>query len=351
MNKRAISLMAALTIALSGACALPSGTFGNFDIKTSAATVVAGGPCGESESCKNDVKWKFDTDGTLTIYGTGKMAEQSVLATYSSDWKGFSKVGIIKKIVIEAGVTTISGHAFESCSSVESVYIANNVTKISDSAFAYCSSLKTIIIPNSVTSIESVAFSGCTNLSSVTLPNKITSIESGVFLDCKNLSTITIPKSVKRISYGAFNGCTKLSKLTIPSSVTSIVNDAFVNCTSLKSITIPYTVTSIGEKAFGYDNNGNLISDFKIVGYNYTAANGYATNNKISFESLGNVPGDLDRNGTADIDDLMLMQKAAAGWKVNSTVKAAADYNKDGSIDADDLVMVQKLVAGWNLDQ
>ncbi len=58
--------------------------------------------------------------------------------------------------------------------------------------------------------------------------------------------------------------------------------------------------------------------------------------------------GDLDDDGDIDVDDLVLMQKLVAGWKVNVNMRAA-DVYPDGTVGADDLVLMQKYIAGWNV--
>lgn len=61
--------------------------------------------------------------------------------------------------------------------------------------------------------------------------------------------------------------------------------------------------------------------------------------------------GDLDGNGTIDVDDLVLMQKKVAGWQVDSSIvyEEVANANATGEIDIDDLILEQKKVAGWNV--
>ena len=197
---------------------------------------------------EDNLTWKLYEDGTLNISGTGVMKD------YNSDdnpspayWNT-----IVRKIVIEDGVTSIGDAAFYNCTSLTSITIPDSVTSIGASAFFYCTSLTSITIPDSVTSIGASAFFYCTSLTNITLSNNITNIGNDAFYSCSSLTSITIPSSVTNIEDFTFYGCWNLTSITIPDSITSIGRSAFRDCSSLTSITIPDSVTSIGDSAF-YD--------------------------------------------------------------------------------------------------
>ena len=196
---------------------------------------------------EDNLTWKLDADGTLTISGTGAMKDYDYNNNPSP---ANQKKGSVKKVVIKDGVTSIGKYAFCNCSNLKSITILDSVTSIGDFAFSDCSSLTSITIPDSVTSIGDFAFSGCSSLTSITIPDSVTSITIP-----DSVTSITIPDSVTRIGDFAFSGCSSLTSITIPDSVTSIGDDAFSYCRSLTSITIPDRVTSIGNLAF-YDCSG-----------------------------------------------------------------------------------------------
>ncbi|MBO4867347.1 MAG: leucine-rich repeat domain-containing protein [Ruminococcus sp.] len=322
MKKQIICGVVASMLVLSGGGAtLGNAADLNFDLIASAAVTKASGTCGAN------LTWTLDDEGTLTISGTGEMA--NYWSTVKQPWAKYSN--FIKKAVIEEGVTKIGSFAFNSCTNLTSITIPNGVKYIGECAFRYCKNLSTVTIPDGVTGIDNNAFEGCTNLSSITIPDSVKSFDMEVFKNCSSLKSITIPNGVKYLWYGAFMGCksleqvtlpdtlksiggsqfsncSSLKSITIPNSVKEICNDAFYNCSSLKSITIPDSVTSIGanafrsctkllsvtipenvssigEKAFGYNDSGR-IQNFKIRCYKGTAGEKYAKQNNLSYTLL-----------------------------------------------------------------
>ena len=252
----------------------------------------------DSGSCGDNVTYTFvSSTGTLTIQGSGAMDN------YWSTTPWYFYKHDIKTVIIEEGVTSIGGCAFDGCSGLTSATIPNSVTSIGESAFFNCSGLTSVTIPNSVTSIGERAFDRCSGLASVTIPNSVTSIESFAFSGCSGLTSITvaqgntkydsrdncnaiiesasnkliagckttiIPNGVTSIGSDAFNGCSGLTSITIPNSVTSIGIDAFSGCTGLTSITIPNSVTSIGERAFYFCSgltSVNIPNSVTSIGY------------------------------------------------------------------------------------
>ena len=207
-----------------------------------AVDIVDSGTCGAKGS---NLTWTLDSEGVLTISGSGDMHGYG-----SSDAPWYGSRSRVKSAVIAEGVTSIGESAFENCRSLTSVTIPNSVTSIGWSAFFYCKSLTSVTIPDSVTSVGAYAFLGCTSLTSVTIPNSVTSIGGCAFDECWSLTSVTIPDSVTSIGDSAFASCTSLTSVTIPNSVTSIGRYAFYYCTSLTSVTIPDSVTSIGWLAF-----------------------------------------------------------------------------------------------------
>ena len=225
----------------------------------------------KSGTCGENLTWTLDSEGTLTISGTGAMTDYSdeskapwfnsrssiKSATIGNSVtsigvEAFYDCDVLTKVTIPDSVTSIGGRAFCCCDGLTSVTIGNSVTSIEYSAFSFCSSLASVTIPDSVTSIGVEAFRGSSSLASVTIPDSVTSIGEGAFSDCDGLTSVTIGNGVTSIGDYAFFCCLSLASVTIPDSVTSIGNSAFEFCRSLTSVTIPDSVTSIGDRAFYY---------------------------------------------------------------------------------------------------
>ena len=259
-----------------------------------AADVVASGTCG-AEGNGSNLTWTLDSEGVLTISGSGDMYNYGS-SDFSAPWDGSRSR--VKSVVIADGVTSIGEYAFYYCKSLTSMTIPDSVTSISSSTFASCTSLTSVTIPNSVTSIGEYAFYDCKSLTSVTIPGSVTSIGLYAFASCTSLTGIwvaegnshyandasgvlfnkdkttlvqcpgafaayTIPDSVTSIGDNTFDHCTSLTSVTIPDSVTSIGEWAFYWCTSLTSVTIPDGVTSIGWRAF---SNCTSLTDVYYAG-------------------------------------------------------------------------------------
>lgn len=188
--------------------------------------------------CGKSVVWELDENGTLTISGKGEMT--------SYPWNRSD----VKAVIIEDGVTSICGYAFNGCTALTTVTIGDSVTSIGWNTFSGCTSLTTVTIPDGVTSICSSTFYNCTSLTTITIPDGVTRIDSRAFYNCTSLVSVSIPDSVTLIGDSAFEGCTSLPNVAIPGSVTQIAYKTFASCTSLVSVDIPDGVISIGVQSF-----------------------------------------------------------------------------------------------------
>lgn len=170
----------------------------------------------DSGSCGENATYKLYTSGYLIISGTGEM--QTFLSSNHTR-------NLIKYVIIQDGITSISGSAFYDCFNLSSVEIPQSVTSIGGRAFMDCPFLGSITIPDGVTAINAQTFYNCQQLISITIPDSVTSIGVNAFYDCINLREIIIPDGVKTIGSGAFAGCEKLETIEIPDSVEAIGGD------------------------------------------------------------------------------------------------------------------------------
>ena len=158
----------------------------------------------------------LSTDGTLTISGSGAMADYVVTGSEAAGWGSTAPWADYR-------------------SSIMHVYIDDRVTSVGGAAFIGCSNLVYVRIPNSVTSIKNHAFYECTSLKSIKIPEGVISIGSYTFMG-SGLTSVTIPNSVTSLTDNTFRNCVNLTSVTIGTGVTSIVREMFFGCTSLTSV-------------------------------------------------------------------------------------------------------------------
>lgn len=228
MKKRLLSILLVLLTALT---LLPLGTLADSN----------------NNKCGENLTWKLDEIGILTISGTGDMYDYS--SADPAPWSEYND--IIASITISDGVTSIGDNAFHSCCAESIDLQCTSLVSIGKNAFSRCTMLTSIFIPESVQSIGSEAFSLCEGLSMVELPTTLTKIPDGIFTDCALLDSITIPDTVTEIGANAFSKCTEFSLTGLPDGIKSIGDAAFENCGNIESLLLPKTLESIGNAAFG----------------------------------------------------------------------------------------------------
>ena len=322
MTRRILTVMTALCMAAAPVCgAVP-------DMMQTAVTAHAE-DAAQSGKCGEDLTWKIVEDGVLVISGTGEMNP------YPSN-SPFSLNESIKKVDIQAGVTSIGRGAFSDCPNLTSVTIPDSVTDIGAYAFQYCPKLTEIVIPDNVKSIE-----------------------QGTFTDCKSLSSVVLPDGLERIQKEAFIGCKSLTDVTIPKSVTSIGDSAYYDCTNLNTVTIPNPECDIYDFQNTFCNNndgGNYTFTGTICGYFGSTAYAYARKYGRAFKMIdGNseepvvelASGDVNGDKTLDIMDCITLNKSLVGAEELAVVqRKLADMNGDGELTADDSLILLKAILG-----
>ncbi len=233
-------------------------------------------------ACGANLSWKLDSDGVLTISGSGPMDD---FKYGSAPWNDLKSD--IKSVVIEDGVTSLGDSAFYWCRELTNVTLPDTLTVIADRAFENCNKITTVKMSKNVESIGSWAFYGCDSLLSIELPDTLKRIEDLAFHDCKSLTVLNIPASVEYINEDrTFAGSNKLTAInvaegnayyvsvdgvlynkdqttlivypagktgrsfTIPETVTKVNGYAFYWNEIIESISVPSSVETIGGDAF-----------------------------------------------------------------------------------------------------
>lgn len=265
-----------------------------------------------SGTCGENLTWGLDYKGTLTISGTGEMADYEYGNT---PW--WDNRYEILSVVIREGVTSIGKGAFEACSYLENVTIPESVIAIGDYAFAYCYELTRIAIPASVATISNRAFIYCSSLTEIQVNpanEHYSSDAQGVLLNKNKTSLIVvpggisgvyaIPSGVVEIRDQAFRSCEKLTEVTFPASVASIGSDIFYACESLTTIRVASDNAHYSSDASGVLFNKNqteLIRAPQGISGVYTMPDGVISIGPNAFEECYYLTGVVIADSVAAI--------------------------------------------------
>ena len=234
--KKLLAAITSLCLMLSAIPALP--VFAAEDNPTT-------GSCGKNG---DNVSFVYQ-DGTLTISGTGEMADYEKYSDNETPYEDIKR--FVKNVVVQEGVTRIGNDAFSYCSELQSVTLPEGIVSIGDNAFSGTYALTSITLPESLETLGTYSFGG-SFIESITVPSKVKEISDSCFMSCDRLSSVTLPEGLEAIGNTAFGYNSAITGITIPSTVKSIGSHAFSRDEALTSITIPDSVTFIDYGAF-YD--------------------------------------------------------------------------------------------------
>ena len=221
-------------------------TWGTFDPETGETTVdplpqgiKAKGTLGDS------ITWTFSDDNVLTVSGSGSI---QVGEGQQYPWKQLG--GEVAKIIIEDGITTVGGSAFEAFTAVTETVLGDTVEEIGDHAFYDCLKLEKINLPDSLKAIGNAAFWRC-GITALDIPSGVTSIAPWAFASCSAISgTVVIPKGITRVEESAFMYCEGINRIVLPDTIEVLGNSAFFRCSSLTDIDLPEGLKIIERAAF-----------------------------------------------------------------------------------------------------
>ncbi|MBQ6207812.1 MAG: leucine-rich repeat protein, partial [Oscillospiraceae bacterium] len=110
--------------------------------------ILAQGSCGEN------LTYVLKNDGTLTISGSGAMADYS--ASAPAPWSAQRQN--VKTLVIESGASSIGAYAFDNCGALSAVTIPNSLTAVAPHAFDACAALENVSYDGTEEQWDSVIF-------------------------------------------------------------------------------------------------------------------------------------------------------------------------------------------------
>ena len=167
----------------------------NSTIHCTDGTLYPHGTCGEN------VTWKLDENGTLTISGKGDMKNYKMESNYAP-WK--NRDGMIKSAVIEDGVTSVGNYAFFYCRSLTSVKVPVSVGSIGNYAFYEADSLSDVYYSGTMAQWEKIDIGSGNNY----LKKATIHCSDGPAPTAPQL-TITTASGKPKISWNAVDGATK----------------------------------------------------------------------------------------------------------------------------------------------
>ena len=260
------------------------------------ATVFAAGVILYSGTCGSSLNWTVDSEGCLTISGTGEMWDyyHTEEGYFFPGWFYYNES--VTSVVIDKGVTSIGNDAFRWNNFIEVVTIPDTVTRIGSYAFECNYDLTSVYFCGNAPAFDSKSFYGVTttayypqenstwisdvqqdyggNITWVAhAPEGDDIIDSGTCGDnltwaytdgiltisgngvipaytyenksdrspwtdsyCDKITSVIIENGVTGIG-GGFAWHTNLERINIGEDVTSITNNPFFNCFSLREIT------------------------------------------------------------------------------------------------------------------
>lgn len=201
--------------------------------------------------------WFSEPSKTLTISGSGKMPdfnqgiEKNEPYFARIPWKLLSNE--IETVVLEHGVSSVSGGAFHGCSNLKTVSLPS-VMQISAGAFYRCKKLESVLMPEAVT-IGNGAFASCDMLTKIFASetsaarnlSSVLFVDDFAFADCPKIEKL-IFSSLRAIGEGSFKDCSSLKSLSAEKLLT-IQRFAFYGCASLLDLRVR-SGCIVGEDAF-----------------------------------------------------------------------------------------------------
>lgn len=302
-----------------------------------------------SGKCNDKVSWTLDTNGILTITGSGTFT--------GIDW-GYREG--IKTVVFDGNITAIGNSAFDQCSNLRNITLPGTVKTIGSSAFADCNQLRSINIPDGVSTIKSHTFLGTNGMSIITIPASVKTIEDGAFHDCNWLQYIYYSGSEnewKNIDIGTDNDVLKRSPVRYGVANYSIS----VNSDGNGIISLSKTTANVGDEiivtvtpAAGYALDTIKVNGTPIVGNRFAMPDRNTIVNvtfkksdyKITINKTGEGTAILSKTSANAGDEITVTATPDAGYtlgsiKVNGTALDGSKFDMPAKDTTVEIVFVK----------
>ena len=229
--KRQLSLLAVICLALAQAW---------------GQTTLASGTCG-AEGDGTHITWTLTSDSTLTLSGTGAVAD---FAYGAQPWQTY--LTTIRTAVVGEGVTRIGDYFLYGCPSLDSITLPEGLTGVGDEFLNGCAALDSITLPDGLASTGGFFLNGCKSLTSLTLPEGLESVGQGFLYACTGLTSITLPEGLASVGNYFLYACKGLTSVTLPDGLESAGGWFLYGCTGLTALTLPEGLKSAGDGFLEY---------------------------------------------------------------------------------------------------
>lgn len=264
-----------------------------------ATSAAMSGDCGATGN-ESAVKWSFDkTSGTLTISGTGAMADFIFESNEDTrPWKEYADS--ITNVEISEGVTSIGNSAFRNLTALTTANIPASINKLGDHIYRGDTSLTTVnwaegFNAPTITDIDSNTgtysgtyvptsmFDGCTSLGSGEelsgwLPNSFTGVGCAAFRGTQFTVKFDDWSNLNYIGAYAFSEMPNLDSFTLTDEITIGLRGGMSNAftkSGLKSLTIDVE-TVPGYFAYSAPKLAKIVLTDKVTNINKGAFNSTA---------------------------------------------------------------------------
>lgn len=221
--------------------------------------------CGEEAVTQKGLASKEKTasyvlysDGTLDVFGTGSVFVDDIYVGEEEDDYRVCVNELVKRIVVEEGITELSKSAFEWFNYVDEVKLPESLEKIGVRAFVYGLALDEFYIPSKLKEIADGIF-----MSIRASKGFVVSPENKAF--CADEYGVLYSKDKKVI----YTAPTELGEsYAISEGTEEIKEEAFKNCKNLKSVTVSESLYIIGSDAFSEEmiNSAEEVDGVRYIG-------------------------------------------------------------------------------------